>query len=536
MLFLRLLLFVVSFGFLAVAIAIVLYDLYLAFELNRILRLGERAPKDVAAEKVAGARADGGSLFTSIAGTSSESGSASGTSGADAQTAAPTPRPAFYLPPRSAGPRRAIRWSAAAKLVVLAALSSLLGKSILVVPDGFAAVRVSQISGVRPGTLYAGTHLLLPLVQRAQLFDIREKVYSTAASENPRDKGLEILTVEAREGLSVGLAVTVRYRIDPRHLDYVDANLPQPIEDEIVAPVVTSTFRDLAPNYIVRDVFSIKRDEFRQRATQAITARLAEDQIIVKEVLLRKVLLPEQYQQGLQGLLMKEQEDDQVTVDQSIEQKKVKIAESQAEAQKVRQIKRAEGDARTRVLMAQAESDSMQYTLPLKQKQIEQSKLEAEARKQTTIEDADAAAQARVKNAEAEAQAKVIDTKAEQQRRTLLAQTQNEETVRGAEAAAQAKVIDGKAEKERQDLLADAEANQIRLTAQAGAEKMQLEASALKVNPMLVQLTVAQRLSDKVQIMMVPTDGKFFFTNDVLKSAQAFPGLNDPPTRAGGKQ
>jgi regulator of protease activity HflC (stomatin/prohibitin superfamily) len=536
MLFLRLLLFVVSFGFLGVAAAIVLYDLYLAFELNRILRLGEREPTDVAAEQAAAARPEGSSLFTSTAGMPSEGSPAPGTTAADAKTSGPVARPAFYLPPRSAGPRRVIRWSAAGKLVVLAALSSLLGKSILVVPDGFAAVRVSQISGVRPGTLYPGTHLLLPLIQRAQLFDIREKVYSTAASENPRDKGFEILTVEAREGLSVGLAVTVRYRVDPRHLDYVDANLPQPIEDEIVAPVVTSTFRDLTPNYIVRDVFSVKRDEFRQRATQAITARLAEDQIIVKEVLLRKILLPEQYQQGLQGLLLKEQEDDQVTVDQSIEQKKVKIAESQAEAQKVRQIKRAEGDARTRVLMAQAESDSMQYTLPLKQKQIEQSKLEAEARKQTTIEDADAAAQARVKNAEAEAQAKVIDTKAEQQRRTMLADTQNEETVRGAEAAAQAKVIDGKAEKERQDLLADAEANQIRLTAQAGAEKMQLEASALKVNPMLVQLTVAQRLSDKVQIMMVPTDGKFFFTNDVLKSAQAFPGLNDPPARTGGKQ
>ena len=35
--------------------------------------------------------------------------------------------------------------------------------------------------------------------------------------------------------------------------------------------------------------------------------------------------------------------------------------------------------------MAQAESDAMQYTLPLKQKQIEQSRLEAEARKQTRL-------------------------------------------------------------------------------------------------------------------------------------------------------
>lgn len=53
---------------------------------------------------------------------------------------------------------------------------------------------------------------------------------------------------------------------------------------------------------------------------------------------------------GLQDLLLKEKEDDRVTVDQTIEQKKVKIAESQAEAQKVRQIKHAEADARTRVL------------------------------------------------------------------------------------------------------------------------------------------------------------------------------------------
>jgi len=417
-------------------------------------------------------------------------------------------------------------------LLAIAATLSLFGKSILVVPDGHAAVRISQISGVRPGTLYAGTHLVTPLIERAELYDIRDQVFSTAASDNTRDKTMEVLTVEAREGLSVGVAVTVRYRLDPRHLDYVQNNLPQPIDDQIVAPVVTSVFRELAPNYVVRDVFSTKREEFRAQATQLITARLAQDQIIVKEVLLRKIQLPEEYSAGLQGLLLKEQEDDRVTVDQSIEQKKVKIAESQAEALKVRQIKHSEADARTRVLMAQAESDSMQYTLPLKQKQIEQSKLEAEARKQTTILDADAAAQARLKTADAEAQAKVIDSKAEQQRRVFLAAAQNEETVKGAEASAQAKVIDGKAEKERQALLADADANQIRVTSQADAEKLQLEAAALKTNPLLVQLTVAQRLSDRVQIMMVPNDGKFFFTNDVMKSAQTMANM---PGTANGK-
>ena len=241
----------------------------------------------------------------------------------------------------------------------------------------------------------------------------------------------------------------------------------------------------------------------------------------MKEVLLKKVELPEEYAKGLEDLLLKEQEDDRTSVDAEIEQKKVAIAQSQAEAAKVREVKRAEGDAQAQVIMAKAQSDAMQYTLPLKQKQIEQSRLEAEARKQTTIEDAEAAAQA-----------KVIDSKAEQQRQGLMAdseanhirvtaQADQDRQKLLADSEANRIRVTAEAEQERQKLQADSEANRIRLTAQAEGEEMQLQAAALKVNPLLVQLTVAQRLSDRVQIMMVPNDGKFFFTNDVLKSAMA---------------
>jgi hypothetical protein len=41
----------------------------------------------------------------------------------------------------------------------------------------------------------------------------------------------------------------------------------------------------------------------------------------------------------------------------------------------------------------------------------------------------------------------------------------------------------------------------------------------LKDNPLLIQKIIAERLSDKVQMMMVPIDGKGFFANDVLKAA-----------------
>jgi hypothetical protein len=36
---------------------------------------------------------------------------------------------------------------------------------------------------------------------------------------------------------------------------------------------------------------------------------------------------------------------------------------------------------------------------------------------------------------------------------------------------------------------------------------------------MLIQKIIAERLSDKLQIMMVPMDGKNFFASDVMRSA-----------------
>ena len=91
--------------------------------------------------------------------------------------------------------------------------------------------------------------------------------------------------------------------------------------------------------------------------------------------------------------------------------------------------------------------------------------------------------------------------------------------MQNADAAAQAKVIDSKAEVERQRNLAEAEANRIRVTAAADSERMKFEAAVLKSNPMLIQKIIAERLSDKLQIMMVPVDGKNFFANDVFRSA-----------------
>src|SRR6516165_1578233 len=334
-------------------------------------------------------------------------------------------------PDRPFGP---IRSKLAGALALAGILPVLLALSISVVPDGYAGIRVSQISGVHPATLYPGAHFQTPFID-----------------------------------------TIVLYGLDPTRLGSIHQNLPQPVGDQVVAPVVSSIYRQLAPNYETREIFAVKREELRTHAAEAIKTRLASGGIVVREVLLRDIQLPAEYAKGLEGLLLKEQENEQLETEQQIKQKQVKIAELEAEAQKSRDIKQAEAQAQVHVLQAKSEADAMQYTLPLKQKQIEQSKLEAEARKDAKLQN--------------------------------------------AEAAAQAKIIDSKAEIERQKNLADAEANRIRVTAAADSERMKYEASVLKQNPMLIQKIIAERLSDKRQIIMVPMDGKNFFAADVMRSA-----------------
>jgi regulator of protease activity HflC (stomatin/prohibitin superfamily) len=378
------------------------------------------------------------------------------------------------------GPAPAMRWHTSVALVMLAWAPLLVSAGIVIVPSGMAGVRVSQTRGTLAGTLYPGVHFVTPLIERVELFNTRDQLFTTGIDEDGLAKGVakgEALHVQAKEGLTLGLAITVRYQIDPRRLDYIEANLPQPLEKEIVPPVVATAWRELVPGYTVREVFSAKREEVRQRSADIIRKRLAADGIVVKEVMLRDIELPEEYAKGLESLLLKEQENDRMGVETEIHQKQVKIAEADADANKVQAVKQAEGQAAVRVLEAKGEADAMQYTLPLKQKQIEQSKLEAEARK--------------------------------------------EATVKNAEAAGEAKLIDSKAEGERRKLLAQAEAERIRLTAAADAERMGSEAAILKQNPLLINKIVAERLSDKLQIMMVPADGKFFFTNDVLRGMGA---------------
>lgn len=105
-------------------------------------------------------------------------------------------------------------------LAAAGCLPLLIAASIVVVPSGMGGVRVSQIRGTLPGTLYPGVHFIAPMVDSVETFDLRDHLFTAGTLEEGAKAGARKneLSVQSLEGLNIGLAVTVRYRLDANKL------------------------------------------------------------------------------------------------------------------------------------------------------------------------------------------------------------------------------------------------------------------------------------------------------------------------------
>src|SRR6185312_6017394 len=146
-------------------------------------------------------------------------GSAAAVLGYDLYLMAMARRALAQLQPGQTAPEeREVRWRVTLALALLAWAPILLAVSLVVVPAGMGGVRVSQLSGTLPGTLYPGAHVVRPFVDRVALFDTRDQLFTTgmledhagAAKPSAGAAQPELMKVQAKEGLTLGLAITVR--------------------------------------------------------------------------------------------------------------------------------------------------------------------------------------------------------------------------------------------------------------------------------------------------------------------------------------
>jgi len=327
---------------------------------------------------------------------------------------------------------------------------------------GEVGIRVNQITG-RSMEVPEGAVLVFPGLHELRRFSLRDQVYRPvdgASASGPAP-------FQSVEGLSLGIDVAVRYALDPQQIAAMARNLPEDLNGEVVEPVVQGVLYKTLARYTVREIFSSKRQEIQQLIEQELKPRLAADGIVLESVTLGKVDLPRDYRAGMENLLAEGLATEKMRYTLELKDKQVKQSELEAEADKIRREKAAEAAGQEQIIAARAQAEAMKHVLPFKQKQIEQRGLEAEAEKV-----------ARIKN---------------------------------AEAAAQARRIEAAGEADSRQKLADADAYRQERLGKIASDQLARDGALISKNPLLIQKTMADKLSDKISVIIAPppSDGGF---------------------------
>jgi len=327
---------------------------------------------------------------------------------------------------------------------------------------GEMLVRTDELDGSMKAYA-AGTVLVLPGIHQVRCYSIRDQVYRPAESATATGPA----PFQSIEGLSIGVDLTVRWTVDLARLAEKSKEFPDDISADLVAPAVQGIVYPTFAHYSVREIFSQRRTEIQRELIAKLEPKFTAMGLVLRDVDMGKVDLPPDYRAGMEKLLSEELETEKIHYTLQLKEAHVKQQQLEAEADKVRRQTAAEAAGQEQVIAARAQEETMKHILPFKQKQIEQRQLEAEAEKVARI--------------------------------------------RTAEGTAEARRIEAKGEADSRQKLADAEAYRLDLVGKANAGQMEREGVLVARYPLLIQKTLADKLSDKVQVIIapLPAAGKF---------------------------
>jgi len=313
-----------------------------------------------------------------------------------------------------------------------------------------------------------GVCLMIPGIHSLRTFPLQDQIYRPERSAKADGSA----PFQSSEGLSIGVELAIRYAVDPGTLPKVAKSLPNNIGRDLVEPLVQGVIYKVFTRYTVREIFSTKRQEIQGVIESELKPMLAADGIVLRNVMMGNVDLPSDYREGMNKVLTTELETEQMQYTLQLKAKQVQESKLQAEAEKAQRETAAEAAADEQVIAAKGQEEAMKHVLPFKRKQIEQRELEAEAE-----------SAARIRAAKGEAEARRI------------------------EAA-------GEADSRRK--LADADAYRLEQIGKVNSEQLERDGSLIDKHPLLIQKTLADKLSDKISVIIAPPPATGGFIGQAL--------------------
>lgn len=313
-----------------------------------------------------------------------------------------------------------------------------------------------------------GVCLMIPGIHSLRTFPLQDQIYRPERSA----KANGAAPFQSSEGLSIGVELAIRYAVDPAKLPKVAKSLPDHIGHDLVEPLVQGVIYKVFTRYTVREIFSTKRQEIQGVIESELKPMLAADGIVLRNVMMGNVDLPPDYRDGMNKVLATELETEQMQYTLELKAKQVQESKLQAEAEKAQRDTAAEAAADEQVIAAKGQEEAMKHVLPFKRKQIEQRELEAEAESAARI--------------------------------------------RAAKGDAEARRIEAAGEADSRRKLADADAYRLEQIGKVNSEQLERDGGLIDKHPLLIQKTLADKLSDKISVIIAPPPATGGFIGQAL--------------------
>jgi len=254
------------------------------------------------------------------------------------------PIPEIKIPPMAG----VILRGAAIVLAILIIFSVVFGSIFVSIGAGEVGVKFSQFGGVQDDELGEGLHIVPPWVSVTK-YSVRSEVYTMSARTSEGEVvGDDQINALTNEGLTLGLDISVRYRLVSEDASVVHKNLGTGYAEKIIRPTIKSVIREVVSRNTAMEVYGEQRELVATEMREEMEAALLEDGIIVEEVLLRNVRLPEKVADAIESKLQADQEAQRMVF---VKQKE------QLEAE--RKIIEANGAANATIVRATGEAEAL---------------------------------------------------------------------------------------------------------------------------------------------------------------------------------
>ncbi len=195
----------------------------------------------------------------------------------------------------------------AAPLFFVLAIVVLAFGSFVTIDPGEVGVQVF-FGDVQNDVLESGFHAINPMINIVRM-DQRTQAYTMSAKTNEGQiKGDDAIQVLSQDGLTLTLEVTVQYHLSPASAPKVYNSIGLDYVEKVVRPEIRSALRDAAVNYLATDLYASRRDDYTGLVKSKLLAAFKTRGIVLENVLLRDILLPEKVRTAIDEKIAAEQE------------------------------------------------------------------------------------------------------------------------------------------------------------------------------------------------------------------------------------